>query len=482
MNSTSSVGLSWNVAVGATGYAVYRSPVTSSKFSYCGSTSANTFTDQNLASGTSYKYKVCAYTVDLNFKGDYSEYILTSTNPAKMMIHYKSGDQKIRLTWPKVTGAYSYDIYMSEDNAVFNLLTVNTGNTNCSYVAEGLSNGNTYYFYAVAHRNYNGAVYDSPASDLSAISVSEIEPTSTTGKLFADETAFKNSWTYTKLPSFSKIVNYTKSAVIPGLVTTNAGGFSSTSMCPQGITFAGDYLLLTAYDIAGEENSVIYVMDKTTKNLLTTLILPSKTHAGGLGFDGINLWIPTGTKISSVPLTVVDEAVQSGEPYTWIDYGTTVSLGITASYITYYEGKLWVGSYNELSSTNMYSYVIENKSSDPSLSKADTIVMPTRVQGAAFTSTGCLILSRSCQLYKGLRGYMRQLDVYLPDYANAADGVISLGEAVNTVAMPSMNEDIAISGTYLYVNFESGAFEKSTYKMDRVCAFKLTSIIKKATK
>ena len=42
--------------------------------------------------------------------------------------------------------------------------------------------------------------------------------------------------------------------------------------------------------------------------------------------------------------------------------------------------------------------------------------------------------------------------------------------------MPTMNEEIAISGNYLYVSFESAAFSTAVKRMDRVCAFKTKSI------
>jgi hypothetical protein len=250
-------------------------------------------------------------------------------------------------------------------------------------------------------------------------------------------------------------------------------------MCPQGLTFAENYLLVSAYDLTGEENSVLYVMDKASKKLLTTLILPSKPHAGGICYDGYNIWVTNGSKVSSILFSEVDAAAKSGQPYVPVKYNTVNPLNITTSYITYYNNKLWVGTYNELQTTYLYSYSIDNKETSPVLTKAEAILMPTRVQGIAFSKIGTLILSRSCQLYKGLRGYMRQMDSYKPDYANAVNGIIPLGNLVNSVSMPSMNEGIAIDGSYLYVNFESGAFEASTYKMDRICAFKLTDIVKK---
>jgi hypothetical protein len=251
-------------------------------------------------------------------------------------------------------------------------------------------------------------------------------------------------------------------------------------MCPQGMTFAEDYLLLTAYDLKAEENSVIYVIDKSTKKLLTTLILPSKAHSGGMGYDGTNVWIAKGTKVASIPFSEIEAAALKGSTYSYVDYNAICSIGSAVSFISYYNDRLWIGSYNELLPTYMHSYLIEYKDTEPSLVKADTVFLPTRVQGVAFTSKGYLILSRSCQLYKGLRGYIHQLDVYNPDISNT-DKVTLLGERINKVYMPSMNEEIDIDGYYLYVNFESAAFSRASYKMDRISAFKLSVITKKAS-
>ncbi|MHB8132427.1 MAG: hypothetical protein ACYDEX_26030, partial [Mobilitalea sp.] len=432
-----------------------------------------------VAAGTSYKYKVSAYTLEQTYLGSSSTVVETSTKPAKVALKYKLGDQKIRLTWAKIIGASSYDIYIGDDNNGYSLLTTKVANNSSSYIADGLVTGKDYSFYAIAHRNYNGVVYDSPVSNIKILTLNKIKETSTAAKLFSNSLDFKKSWAYKKLTFFRTNVKYTKSIVIPGLVTTNIGGFSSTAMCPQGITFAEDYLLLTAYDIASEENSVIYVMDKWSKELLTTLILPSKTHAGGISYDGTNIWVANGTKVSTIPFSEIETAAKEGDPYSYIKYNTTSALGITVSYISYYNKMLWVGSYNELQGTNMYGYSIDDKGTDPSLTKENRIYMPTRVQGIAFTSKGDLIISRSCQLYKGLRGYMRQIDVYKPDFSKDSNVYIPLGKRINTVAMPSMNEEIAVDGAYLYVNFESGAFNRASYQMDRISAFKLSSITKK---
>lgn len=472
-----SVELSWNSALGAGGYRIYYYDSNTSKYIFCMETTNTTAQVIGLNSGTAYKFKVNAYVYNKAYLGKGSSAVKTSTNPAAAILHCKAGDQKIRLTWTKVTGASSYDIYMGDEINGYTLLGTNEGGTNCTYIATGLTIGSTYTFYEVTHRKYNGTLYDSIQSYKQEVTVKAIQDTSTDAKYFKSLTDLKKSAAFTNITYFKKNVDFSKSVAIPGLITTNVGGFVSTKMCPQGITFAENYMLLSAYDMAAEENSVIYVMDKTTGKLIKTLILPYKYHVGGICYDGANIWITTGTKVTSVPFSEIQKALETQGSYADITIGTSTKIGFTASYITYYKDKLWVGSYDELKSTYMYGYKINSTADQEVLTKSDTVVMPTRVQGVSFTEDGYLILSRSCQLFKGLRGYTHRIDVYKPDFKENSYTKQTLGKLINYVYTPSMNEGIALCDSYIYVNFESGAFENASYKMDHICAFKLSSII-----
>lgn len=472
--ASTSITLTWDWTNGATGYLIYRAPINSNSFKLIGKSDFLTYTDNSAKASTSYQYKVCAYTLNDSFKGEFSPIILTSTIPNKMSLKTKVGDEKVRLSWSKVTGASAYDLYISEDRKSYTLLaSINDVNT-LSYTAEGLTNQKTYYIYGVAKRVVNNVEYNSPVSSIAVVKPQKKE-TSTKAKYFSTLAKFKNSWAYTNFPFFRNNVNFEQSIIIPGLLTTNVGGFSSTNMCPQGITFANNYILITAYDLTEEENSVIYVMDKTSRALLTTLVLPSKTHAGGIAYDESNIWIPAGTKLSSIPFTQVEAAVNSGKPYAYVQYSNTIKLSITASFLTYHHEKLWVGTYNELSSTTMYSYTIKNKSSKPELTVTDNILMPNRTQGIAFTKDGYLIISRSCQTNASMRGYMHQIDVYKPNLSKG--GTLTLGKLINSVEMPTMNEEIMVDDDYLYVNYESAAFRQSIYKMDRITAIDLKAVL-----
>ncbi len=475
-STDSSVGLAWSPVTGATGYSIYRKAASATEYTYCGDSTTTTYLDTKLKPGTIYQYKVSAYRLNSAFYGEFSPVLDLSTKPSKVTFRLKSGDQRARLTWTAVTGATSYEIYSGDDISGYTLTTVTAGNTN-SYFVENLQVGFSYSFYMVAKKEYKGVIYEGAKSETKTVTIEVPKATSIEAKYFADEVAFKKSSAYINIPFFRDNVNYKKSYIIPGLINTNVGGFQSTTMCPQSIIFAEDYLLISAYDLSDEELSVVYVMDKKSKALLTTLVLPTDAHVGGICYDGKSIYLTTGSKVSAFWFADIVAAVKSGASSVNVSFHSVCKVGFSASYITYYHDKLWVGSYNELKATKLYSYYIDDFDTYVTLTKSDAVTMPTRVQGIAFTKEGYLLMSRSCQLYKGLRGYMRRIDVYLPEFSEEDSGSMDLGSYLKYEYVPSMNEGIAIDGDYLYVLFESAAFLDASYKVDRISAFQVKKLL-----
>lgn len=83
---------------------------------------------------------------------------------------------------------------------------------------------------------------------------------------------------------------------VPGLAPTadddlTKGYIQCNNLCPQGICFAGDYLLTTAYCMDGVHNSCIFIYNKKSGEYLKTLVLKKKSHVGGVAYDGENIWI-----------------------------------------------------------------------------------------------------------------------------------------------------------------------------------------------
>lgn len=473
-NDKDCIEIKWDAVPDADGYIVYHAEG-SNAFEEAGKTTETTFLDEGLLSGKNYRYKVCAYTFYEDNFGTASNIAKMTTLPATPVVTVKGGDKKARISWNAVTGATGYHLYW-HDGTEYQLLATLEGKSNTEYLHTELKNGVYSQYKVEAYRILYETEYKSGTSTMKKAVVSK-QATITAPKLFKTKAKFKKSSAYLLCKEFKKTVNYSKSFVIPGISGTDVDGFYSKNMCPQGITFAKSYLLISSYDRKKEENSVIYMMDKSSRKLVMTIVLPNKTHAGGLAYDGENLWITQTSTVRSMPFAAIEKAAKAGQKEYLASYNTVCNLTHTAGSLTYYKNKLWVASYDELLSGYLGAYSISNKSSSPTLEKVALTRIPTRVQGLTFTSGGKLILSRSCQTNATQRGFLHVLDVYQPNISKLSKGTITLGAVKKTVEMPTMNEEIAISGNYLYVNFESAAFSTAVQRMDRVCALKTSTIV-----
>lgn len=168
------------------------------------------------------------------------------------------------------------------------------------------------------------------------------------------------------------------------VLNTNVGDEICDTMVPQGLTMTDKYILVSAYcgiegyktelrlnsyfqkyvDKLKEEenhkthNSVIYIYDRISKDLVVTLELPDKNHVGGIAFDGENgIYIAKSSdkKVSKIKYDklekIVDLAKENGEKSAKINYEETLKVDIDASFITYRENKnnqkeLWIGTFS----------------------------------------------------------------------------------------------------------------------------------------
>ncbi|RKI43187.1 hypothetical protein D7V86_01150 [bacterium D16-51] len=473
-NKQNTIELEWDAVPGADGYIIYHAEG-SGNFEEAGKTTETTFLDEGLLSGKNYRYKVRAYVFYKDNRSAASEIAKMTTLPAKPAVMVKGGDKKARISWNAVTGAAGYYLYWY-NGTEYQYLEKLKGKNNTEYLHKGLENGVYSQYKVEAYRVFKETEYKSGASDMRKDVLSK-QDTVTAPKLFKNKKIFKKSSAYLLCKEFKKTVNYEKSFVIPGVSGTDVDGFYSKNMCPQGITFAKSYLLLSSYDRKKEENSVVYVMDKQSRKLVMTIVLPNKTHAGGLAYDGENLWVTQTDTVRSIPFDGIEDALAEGKKEYLASYNTICKLTHTAGSLTYYKKKLWVASYDELASGYLGVYSINQKSSSPELEEIAVTRVPSRVQGLTFADGGKLVLSRSCQTNAAQRSFLHVLDIYKPNLKKLSDGIITLGKVKKTVDMPSMNEEIAVSGKYLYVNFESAAFSTAVKRMDRVCALKVSSIV-----
>ena len=220
----------------------------------------------------------------------------------------------------------------------------------------------------------------------------------------------------------------------------------------------------------------MYIMNKSTRKYMTTLVLPHMGHVGGLAYDGENVWLTYGKNLQNFKFSHIEAAVKSGKPYYELyQFGSVCPMPETVSYVAYYKDRIWAGAYSETSKKYMYGYSISNKSGAPVLTCTNRMQMPNRTQGVAFTSSGKMIISRSCQTKKGRRGFMSQLETYKPTW-NLAKYAVKKNSKKKKVKLPPMNEGRAISGSYTYVIYESPSFSECLAPLDRVTAFKTSKI------
>ncbi len=476
-NAKNKITLKWNDVESATGYIIYRA-AQGEDFVQVGTTSNLQFTDTGLKAGTTYQYKIRSFSIVQENYGEDSDILSMTTIPASPTVKIKGGDEKVRLSWSAINGADGYTVYQYQNSQYIPIIVL-SGNESVEHIQTELTNGETYQYQVTAYKTFQGINYEGAASKEVKVTTEEVASTSTEPKLFKTKKQFKKSEAYKKCKTIKKKAIYNKSFAMPGMINTNVAGFKCTSMIPQGLTIAEDYMLMAAYDSQKVENSVIYVMNKKNGKLLTTIVLPNKPHVGGIAYDGSNIWITQNKSLRSFKFSEIQTAIEKGVSYYVIaEYDSVQSLDHKAGSVVYYYDLLWVASYNELSNGQMVSYQINSKESSPVLVYCESIKMPSKVQGIEFTENGRLLVSRSCQTDSTKRGFFHRIDVYKPNLEFVDDGEISLGKVRNSIDMPTMNEEIAIDGKYVYINYESVSFGSAVKQMDRICAFPLSYMTK----
>lgn len=293
------------------------------------------------------------------------------------------------------------------------------------------------------------------------------------------EFSFDSEYTAAKVTfaDFRSLVNEQKTNIpIPGVKkTVFPGGEISEDMVPQGICVARKYVLVTAYDHEGVHNSVLYIISIENRNspeLVSTMVLPDKNHVGGVTFDGEYVWLAKSTskKLSAIKFDTIENAANSKNgSYVLNEYYKNVSCDTTASFVTYYNGVIWVGLFDEANDGTLYGYNLVKNGEDFSLSQKYILPVPRQTQGAAFTERDGKLYLMTSSSY----------GVFIPSKLCLFE--VALGSDVTKVTQvkqfefPPMAEEIEFYNGSLFVMFESAAKEYSTgsgkalMPIDRIC-------------
>ena len=288
---------------------------------------------------------------------------------------------------------------------------------------------------------------------------------------------------------------------IPGLENTVLiGDDCCSAMTPQGLCATEDFIFISAYcavkkykteleenirfgkndeKLSAEKehkvhNSVIYILDRETGAYLKTLVLPDNNHVGGLATDGKNLFVAKSTdkQVSVITEAQLALAMQKKSYTVKAVYDYTSDCGCTASVITYHNGMLWVGVFNEKDDGELNGFTVGGKFA---LEKTASVKIPAKANGVAFydfEDETCLVIGSSYGRKNLSKAYLYTVDSYGNENMNL--------KKKDTYTLPPTVQNFTFYGDKVYHIYESAAtcysqveslFEiKSTsFPIDRVC-------------
>ncbi len=246
------------------------------------------------------------------------------------------------------------------------------------------------------------------------------------------------------------------------------------SYVPQGVCNVNNLTLVSCYDGNKQNSPRILIIDPDKGRRWVDLDLPPNTHVGGIAYDPVNynIWV-TGDngEIGCYSYSsIIYNDGKAVSPISSIDCNITNENGEkVSSYMTYYDGKIYVGSFNKSIPGNVKEYTIDSRGS--SLSLTNEFIVPPKVQGLSFTKQNDLTyMAVSCS-------YGRKNDSSLKLYKYDGRTINNISD----IKMPPMLEQVTFNkdGTLKCV-FESSAekYEGATVEIPTVCSLDISSCLK----
>lgn len=364
---------------------------------------------------------------------------------------------------------------------------------------------------------------------------------------------------YKNYQDFRERYDNSASAVVPGAANTwLSSSDSCDAMVTQGLCLADTsnateasaenrkkYLLISAYcgsttrdSITGartggthDHKSIIYVVDADTKEYVTTIVLPTYGHVGGVCYDGKYVWYSisyddnkkTGSvyknnsKVNSgngvqkltggfdfnsrldeigsargntTKVVTVKSAVGAGgqarDP-------VNTNNGVTPDCLTYNasSGEICVtrfvypmnsvGNSTTIDRNPGFTQICRYKhdKSATAFDKAGDYFIPCdRIQGVEFVGN-YIVVSRSYIRNPNSAGYISMIEFYYKDKFITVNGQKCQRPTGHCLVMPSMVEGVAYYNNRLYVSFESVAntFTNCQSRVDRIAAIDISADI-----
>ena len=263
-----------------------------------------------------------------------------------------------------------------------------------------------------------------------------------------------------ELPAFSSLAE--QSFPVPGLKVTNIRGHAWGTYIPQGICLTSNYILITVYEQDDAERSAIQVLDRNG-NYLRTLVTEDANHAGGIAYDGTDIYIARSTagELGVIHESTLEETMAEGDAVgkfsIKIKYDGKLGLGdFTASFVTYYKGLIWVG-YCDMSAAGKSGILRGYIRVGDNLVQVRELPIPAWANGASFlemNGNDLLVVNQS----RG-RKYLSYAYGYHVDLSK--DGAEAMIRSFKPLEFPSMLEETCIEDGRAYMLYESAATKYS---------------------
>lgn len=296
---------------------------------------------------------------------------------------------------------------------------------------------------------------------------------------------------------------------IPGLAHTKVDQGLCECMTPQGICVAGPYVLITAYcnirkyreelekhsekgdnperlkaaKQHKQHKSVIYVVDKETKDHIATVALPDCNHVGGITYDGTYVWVAKDTdqKMSAVLFSELERVIQYG--FGSVRYLTTDKCKCNAVFTTTFQDRIWVGNSYSKKTGTLVCFKVSSFLGIPHIKREGEIELPILAQGALLADVGdktVLLISVSGGRVNPSKFYRYEVDM-----TKVTPGsVLKLSDCkdLGVLELPPMMEELALDPETgnVFTQFESASSPYSAVEgnpckaiVDRVCVSKL---------
>lgn len=233
---------------------------------------------------------------------------------------------------------------------------------------------------------------------------------------------------------------------------------------PQGITIYRNSFVFTTYCSTGKHNSAIYIVNAMESKRIE---LEDKSHLGGITYDSKNkcFWICLDdANIAKISESLLNANYDSNITTCILKYDEMEIYHIdeleSASYITYYNDRLYVGEFSMFSGKLCsFAFIADGKlltktsdsifqSKYPNLKPISTVITPAKIQGITFDNS-YIYMSQSFGRQKDSKILkFRHLDDF-SDYTSE--------ELLETKVLPPLLEEISYYNGNIYCLFESAA-------------------------